>query len=171
MILLTLSRLLHKLSQYTRYFNSSIMQLFAVVSSVAEIRQTSYKKGSTRMNCSLYYLHFLSTYVYMYYVIHGKIMGPFMVYRVPPPLKCLPGQYSLANNVPPQWILPPLEQGWALSSATLVGGKTSSFLKWPYKPHRPVRLWSVRCSWHTNFSLNLCRVSLSVLTWGKKPER
>ena len=52
-----------------------------------------------------------------------------IVYSVPP--KNVPlGHYSPVNNVPPQWILSPLEQGWELSSAeiqALVGWKMSSF--------------------------------------------
>ena len=158
MILLTLSQLLHS------YPSTSTVQFFTVASSVAVIRQTWHKKAVPGWTV----LHFLSTY--MYYIVHGKIMWPFMVYSVPLPPKCLPGQYSLVNNVPSQSILSPLEQGWELSSATLVGGKTSSFLEWPYKPHRLARLRSIWCSWHTKF-FNLCRVSLSVLTWGKKSER
>ena len=82
-----------------------------------------------------------------------------------PSLKCLPRFYSPVNNVPPQWILSPLKQGWELSSAgiqALLGGKMSSFLKQASNLewlHRPTRLWSMRTelcvqrSWRT---LNLC---------------
>ena len=151
-ILLTLSWLLHS------YPSTPTIQLFTVASSVAVIRQTWHKKAVPGWTV----LHFLSTY--MYYIVHGKIMWPFMVYSVPLPLKCLPGQYSLVNIVAPRVRMRTVICCTSRWEDKFILKKASN-LEWPYKSHSPARLWSIWCSWHTKFSLNLCRVSLSVLTW------
>ena len=84
----------------------------------------------------------------------SAIMTVVIVYSVSPK-NVPPGHYSPVNNVPPQWILSPLEQSWELSPAgiqALVGEKTSSF--WViWSSHTGLRAMEpcVRCSWQAQF--------------------
>jgi len=91
------------------------------------------------------------------------------------------GHYSPVNNVPPHWILSPLEQGWELSSvdiSTSIGGniETSKWFGVGFTSYTGLRDYGAYCVLYA-VSLRLLpwlfllqHFPLTVLTQGKKPE-